>query len=51
MRATLVLIVLAAVFLRLLPRWDRHRKSDYFPSAALGFFMVIVVVLGVLGRF
>jgi uncharacterized protein DUF3309 len=50
MRATLAIIVLSTMLVGVLPRWDRHRKSDYFPSAAIGFAMVIVVVLGLLGR-
>jgi hypothetical protein len=50
MRATLAIIVLSVILVGVLPRWNRHRKWDYFPSAALGLAMVIVVVLGLLGR-
>jgi len=47
---TILLILLILMLLGAIPTWPHSRSWGYAPSGALGFIVVILVVLLVLGR-
>ncbi|MBI1784083.1 DUF3309 domain-containing protein [Candidatus Sumerlaeota bacterium] len=51
MLSTIVLVVLILMFLGAVPRWPHSQNWGYYPSGGLGFLLVIVVLLILLGRF
>jgi hypothetical protein len=50
MLSTIVLVVLILALLGALPTWRHSRSWGYRPSGAVGFVLVILAVLLVMGR-
>ncbi len=50
MLGTILLIVLVLMLFGALPTWPHSRNWGYYPSGGLGFLLVILVVLLLLGR-
>jgi hypothetical protein len=50
MLGTILIVVLILALLGALPRWPHSREWGYAPTGGLGFVLVIVVILLVLGR-
>ena len=48
--STILLVILILLLLGALPRWPHSRSWGYYPSSALGFVVVILVVLLFIGR-
>jgi hypothetical protein len=48
--AFLMLVVLLALTVAALPRWEYSRNWNYLPSGTLGTFVALIVVLLLLGR-
>uniref|UniRef100_E6PTW8 DUF3309 domain-containing protein n=1 Tax=mine drainage metagenome TaxID=410659 RepID=E6PTW8_9ZZZZ len=46
---SLLLIVLVIMFISTIPTWPHSRSWGYYPSGTLGFIVLILVVLLVLG--
>ena len=47
---TIVLILVILMLVGALPTWPHSRSWGYYPSGGLGFVLVILVVLLLLGR-
>ena len=47
---TILLIILVLVLVGVLPTWPHSASWGYYPSGALGFVLIIVVVLLLTGR-
>lgn len=47
---TILLIVLILMLIGAIPSWPHSRSWGYGPSGGLGFLLIIVIVLLVLGR-
>lgn len=50
MLSTVVIVLLILMLLGAVPRWPHSRDWGYYPSGGLGFVLVIVVVLLLMGR-
>lgn len=50
MLGTILLIVLILMLFGALPTWPHSRNWGYYPSGGLGFLLIILVVLLLLGR-
>jgi hypothetical protein len=50
MLGTLLLVFLVLALFGALPRWPHSREWGYSPSGGVGFVLLIVVVLLLLGR-
>jgi len=50
MLGTILLVILVLALLGALPRWPHSRGWGYAPTGGVGFLLVIVVVLLLLGR-
>ena len=50
MLGLILVVVLFLVLVGVLPRWSHSREWGYFPSGGVGFVLLIVVVLLLLGR-
>ena len=48
--STIVLVILILLLLGALPRWPHSRSWGYYPSSGLGFVVLILVVLLLMGR-
>jgi hypothetical protein len=48
--STILLIVLILLLIGAIPSWPHSRSWGYAPSGVLGFVVLIVIVLLVLGR-
>lgn len=48
--STILLVVLLLIVLGALPTWPHSRSWGYAPSGGLGFILVILVVLMLMGR-
>jgi Protein of unknown function (DUF3309) len=46
----ILLIILALIFLGVLPTWGHSRSWGYGPSSGLGLVLVVVLVLVVMGK-
>ena len=46
----IVLILIILLVVGALPTWSHSASWGYFPSAGLGFVLVVVVILMLLGR-
>jgi hypothetical protein len=47
---TILLIVLVLLLLGAIPTWPHSRNWGYFPSGILGFVVVALIILFLLGR-
>jgi hypothetical protein len=47
---TILLIILVLLLIGALPGWPYSRSWGYFPSGLLGFLLVILLVMVLLGR-
>ncbi len=47
---TILLIILVLVLVGAIPRWPHSRGWGYGPSGIVGFILVVVVILLVLGK-
>jgi len=47
---TILLVLLILMLLGALPTWPHSKNWGYYPSGGLGFIVVILVVLLLLGR-
>jgi hypothetical protein len=50
MLGTILIVLLILALLGALPRWPHSRNWGYYPTGGLGFILLIVIVLLVLGR-
>lgn len=50
MLGTILIVVLLLALLGALPRWPHSRNWGYYPTGGLGFILLIVIVLLLLGR-
>jgi hypothetical protein len=50
MLGTILIIFLILALFGALPRWSHSREWGYAPTGGLGFILVIVVILVLLGR-
>lgn len=50
MLSTVVIVLLILMLLGAVPRWPHSRNWGYYPSGGLGFVLVIVVILLLMGR-
>jgi hypothetical protein len=50
MLGTILIVILVLALIGVLPRWSHSREWGYAPTGGLGFVLVVVVVLLVLGR-
>lgn len=47
---TIVLIILVLLLLGAFPSWPHSRRWGYAPSSAIGFFVVVLLILILLGK-
>ena len=50
MLGTILIVILILALLGALPRWSHSRDWGYAPTGGLGFVLLVVVILLVLGR-
>jgi len=50
MLGTILIVFLILALVGALPRWSHSRQWGYAPTGGLGFVLVIVVILMLLGR-
>jgi hypothetical protein len=50
MLGTILIIFLILALFGALPRWSHSREWGYAPTGGLGFILIIVVILVLLGR-
>jgi len=50
MLGTILIVILLLALFGALPRWGHSRNWGYYPSGGLGFVLLIVIVLLLLGR-
>ena len=50
MLGTILIVILILALVGALPRWSHSRQWGYAPTGGLGFVLLIVVILLVLGR-
>ena len=50
MLGTILVVILILALLGVLPRWSHSRSWGYAPTGGLGFVLLIVVILVLLGR-
>jgi hypothetical protein len=50
MLGTILVVFLILALLGALPRWSHSREWGYVPTGGVGFVLVIVVILVLLGR-
>jgi hypothetical protein len=50
MIGTILVVILILALLGVLPRWSHSRSWGYAPTGGLGFVLLIVVILVLLGR-
>jgi hypothetical protein len=50
MLGTILVVILLLALFGALPRWPHSRNWGYYPTGGLGFVLVIVLVLVLLGR-
>jgi hypothetical protein len=50
MLGTILIVMLILALLGAMPRWPHSRKWGYVPSGGVGFVLVIVVILVLLGQ-
>ena len=46
----ILLIILVLMLIGVLPSWPHSRSWGYFPSGILGFVLIIVIILFLMGR-
>jgi hypothetical protein len=47
---TILIIILILLLIGGLPRWGYSQNWGYFPSGGLGFVLLVVIILVLLGR-
>jgi hypothetical protein len=47
---TILIIILVLVVIGALPTWPHSRSWGYYPSGGLGFILLILIILLLLGR-
>jgi hypothetical protein len=50
MLSTILIIVLILMLLGAVPRWPHSKNWGYYPSGGLGFLLLIIIILVLLGR-
>jgi hypothetical protein len=50
MLGTILLVILVLALVGALPRWNHSRSWGYAPTGGVGFVLVIVLILLLLGR-
>jgi Protein of unknown function (DUF3309) len=50
MLGTILIVILLLAIFGALPRWNHSRSWGYYPTGGLGFLLVVVVVLLLMGR-
>ena len=50
MLGTLLIVILILALLGALPRWPHSREWGYYPTGGLGFVLLIIVILVLIGR-
>lgn len=50
MLGTILVVILILVLLGALPRWSHSRDWGYVPTGGVGFALLIVIILVLLGR-
>ena len=51
MLGTVLIVVLILLLMGALPTWPHSREWGYLPSGVLGFILLILIILVLLGRF
>jgi len=51
MLGTILIVVLILLLMGALPTWPHSREWGYLPSGVLGFILLILIILVLLGRF
>jgi uncharacterized membrane protein len=47
---TILIVVLAVLFLGVLPIWSHSGEWGYLPSSGLGFLLLVLLMLTMMGR-
>ena len=47
---TILLVILILMLVGVLPTWPHSRNWGYYPSGGLGFILLILIILLLLGR-
>jgi hypothetical protein len=50
MLGTILIVILILALIGALPRWPHSKSWGYYPSGGLGFILLIIVILLVLGQ-
>jgi hypothetical protein len=50
MLGTILIVILVLAIFGALPRWNHSRSWGYYPTSGLGFLLIVVVILLLLGR-
>ena len=50
MLGTILIVILVLALLGVLPRWPHSRNWGYYPTGGIGFILLIVFILLLLGR-
>jgi Protein of unknown function (DUF3309) len=50
MLGTILVVILILALFGALPRWSHSRDWGYFPTGGVGFVLLVVIVLVLLGR-
>jgi hypothetical protein len=50
MLGTVLVVILILALLGVLPRWSHSREWGYVPTGGVGFVLLIVVILVLIGR-
>jgi hypothetical protein len=50
MLGTILIVILIMALLGVLPRWPHSRNWGYYPTGGIGFILLIVLILVLLGR-
>jgi hypothetical protein len=49
--STILIVILILLLLGALPTWPHSRNWGYFPSGGMGFVVLILIILLLMGRF
>jgi hypothetical protein len=51
MLGTILIVVVGLLLMGALPTWPHSRQWGYYPSGVLGFILLILIIMILLGRF
>ncbi len=50
MLSTILIVILILMLLGSVPRWPHSKSWGYYPSGGLGFVLLVVIILLLMGR-